>query len=111
MGRARHDRATGTEYRVHGSSLCTRYRPFHRVGVTDATPTTAPSAARAPAGRSPAGSWYVLRERGTGLGPGGTVVKALAELTAAGELVKPRDRRGYRLPDWPRQSRTPSLFD
>lgn len=52
----------------------------------------------------------MLRERGIGHGPG-TVVKALAELTAAGELVKPRDRRGYRLPDWPRQSRTPSLFD
>lgn len=51
-----------------------------------------------------------LRERGTGHGPG-TVAKALAELTAAGELVNPRDRRGYRLPDWPRRPRTPSLFD
>jgi hypothetical protein len=52
----------------------------------------------------------VLRERGTAHGPG-TVAKALAELTAAGELVNPRDRRGYRLPDWPKPSRTPSLFD
>ena len=40
----------------------------------------------------------------------GTVAKALADLTAAGELVNPRDRRGYRLPDWPRRPRTRSLF-
>lgn len=52
----------------------------------------------------------VLRERGTAHGPG-TVAKALAELTSAGELVNPRDRRGYRLPDWPKPSLTPSLFD
>lgn len=52
----------------------------------------------------------VLRERGTPHGPG-TVAKALAELTAAGKLVNPRDRRGYRLPDWPKPSQTPSLFD
>jgi uncharacterized protein YbaR (Trm112 family) len=52
----------------------------------------------------------VLRERGTPHGPG-TVAKALAELTATGELVNPRDRRGYRLPDWPKPPRTPSLFD
>ena len=41
----------------------------------------------------------------------GTVAKALAELTAAGELVNPKDKRGYRLPEWPRRTRTPSLFD
>ena len=41
----------------------------------------------------------------------GTVVKALAELTAAGELVNPKDKRGYRLPEWPRRPRTPNLFD
>src|SRR5262249_24756356 len=40
----------------------------------------------------------------------GTVAKALADLTAAGELVNPRDKKGYRLPDWPRRKKTPSLF-
>ena len=40
----------------------------------------------------------------------GTVGKALADLTAAGDLVNPRDKRGYRLPDWPRRPRTRSLF-
>jgi hypothetical protein len=40
----------------------------------------------------------------------GTVAKALADLTAAGELVNPKDKKGYRLPDWVRRSRTPSLF-
>jgi hypothetical protein len=50
-----------------------------------------------------------LRAAGTPHGPG-TVNKALAELTRAGELVNPRDRRGYRLPDWPRRPRTESLF-
>ena len=43
----------------------------------------------------------------------GTVAKALADLTAAGELVNPRDKRGYRLPEWPRKKRptkTPTLF-
>lgn len=40
----------------------------------------------------------------------GTVAKALAELTASGELVNPKDKRGYRLAAWPRRSRTPSLF-
>jgi hypothetical protein len=38
----------------------------------------------------------------------GTVAKALADLTAAGELVNPRDKRGYRLPGWVRPH--PSLF-
>jgi hypothetical protein len=37
-----------------------------------------------------------LRAAGVGHGPG-TVAKALADLTAAGELVNPRDKRGYRL--------------
>ncbi len=50
-----------------------------------------------------------LRERGTPHGPG-TVAKALAELTAAGELVNRLDRRGYRLPDWPKPPATPDLF-
>jgi hypothetical protein len=51
----------------------------------------------------------VLRERGTGHGPS-TVAKALADLTAAGELVNRKDKRGYRLPDWPKPPQTPSLF-
>jgi hypothetical protein len=42
-------------------------------------------------------------------GPG-TVSKALAELTAAGELVNTKDKQGYRLPEWPRHASTPSLF-
>ncbi len=42
-------------------------------------------------------------------GPG-TVAKALADLTAAGELVNPKDKKGYRLPEW-RKDKTPSLFD
>jgi hypothetical protein len=37
------------------------------------------------------------------------VAKALADLTAAGALVNPRDKKGYRLADW-RRDRTPSLF-
>jgi hypothetical protein len=39
----------------------------------------------------------------------GTIAKALAELTATGELVNSRDRRGYRLPSWVRHQ--PSLFN
>jgi hypothetical protein len=38
------------------------------------------------------------------------VAEALADLTAAGELVNPRDERGYRLPEWSRPDDTPSLF-
>jgi hypothetical protein len=38
----------------------------------------------------------------------GTIAKALAELTAAGELVNTRDKRGYRLPAW--AVRPPTLF-
>jgi hypothetical protein len=35
---------------------------------------------------------------------------ALADLTAAGELVNPKDKKGYRPVGWKR-SKTPSLFD
>jgi hypothetical protein len=38
------------------------------------------------------------------------VAKALADLTAAGELVNHKDKKGYRLPEWPRPDDTPSLF-
>jgi hypothetical protein len=51
----------------------------------------------------------VLRAGGTGHGPG-TVAKALADLTAAGELVNRKDKRGYRMPDWPKPPTTRSLF-
>ena len=49
-----------------------------------------------------------LREAGRPHGPG-TVMKALAELTRAGELVNPKDKRGYRLASWPTPG-TPPLF-
>lgn len=39
----------------------------------------------------------------------GTVAKALADLTASGELVNPKDKKGYRLAGWTR-NKTPSLF-
>jgi hypothetical protein len=39
----------------------------------------------------------------------GTVAKALADLTATGELVNPQDKKGYRLAGW-RKDKTPSLF-
>ena len=42
-------------------------------------------------------------------GPG-TVAKALADLTTSGELVNPRDKKGYRPAGWKRPA-TPSLFD
>jgi len=51
-----------------------------------------------------------LKKAGTPHG-GGTVAKALAELTRAGELVNRKDKHGYRLPEWPKPSPTPSLFD
>jgi hypothetical protein len=38
----------------------------------------------------------------------GTVAKALADLTKAGELVNPKDKKGYRLPAWDREH--PNLF-
>jgi hypothetical protein len=38
-----------------------------------------------------------LRVAGKEHGPG-TVAKALADLTAAGEFVNPKDKQGYRLP-------------
>lgn len=50
-----------------------------------------------------------LKDAGKGHGPG-TVAKALAELTRSGELINPRDKRGYRLAGW-RKDKTPSLFD
>jgi hypothetical protein len=40
-----------------------------------------------------------------------TVAKALADLTARGELVNPKDKRGYRLPEWIRRKMSPSLFE
>jgi len=48
-----------------------------------------------------------LRVAGKEHGPG-TVAKALADLTGAGELVNPKDKKGYRLPGWVRKQ--PSLF-
>lgn len=50
-----------------------------------------------------------FRDARAGHGPG-TVAKALADLTKAGELVNLKDKRGYRLPGWPRRPETPSLF-
>jgi hypothetical protein len=40
----------------------------------------------------------------------GTVGEGLADPTAAGEPVNPRDERGDRLSDWPHRPRTKSLF-
>jgi hypothetical protein len=37
------------------------------------------------------------------------VEKALADLTATGQLVNPKDKKGYRLPSWDRER--PTLFD
>jgi hypothetical protein len=42
-------------------------------------------------------------------GPG-TVAKALADLTASGELVNPKDKKRYRLAEWPKRPQTPNLF-
>jgi hypothetical protein len=50
-----------------------------------------------------------LKSAGKEHGPG-TVAKALADLTAAKELVNPKDKRGYRLPERWRREKTPSLF-
>lgn len=50
-----------------------------------------------------------LREARAGHGPG-TVAKALADLTTAGDLVNPKDKKGYRLAEWPKRPVTPSLF-
>lgn len=49
-----------------------------------------------------------LREANKPHGPG-TVMKALAELTRTGELVNPKDKKGYRLASWPTPG-TPPLF-
>jgi hypothetical protein len=46
-----------------------------------------------------------LREANRPHGPG-TVAKALADLTNPGDLVNARDKRGSRLPNWPRQRTT-----
>ena len=51
-----------------------------------------------------------LKVAGKSHGPG-TVAKALADLTAAGELVNPKDKKGYRLAEWPKRPQTPSLFE
>src|SRR5262245_67910 len=51
-----------------------------------------------------------LKSAGKDHGPS-TIAKALADLTATGELVNPKDKRGYRLPGWMRRHQTPSLFD
>jgi hypothetical protein len=51
-----------------------------------------------------------LRKTGKAHGLG-TVAKALADLTASGELMNPKDKKGYRLPDWLRRRNTPGLFD
>ena len=51
-----------------------------------------------------------LKDRKKGHGPG-TVAKALTDLTAAGELVNPQDKKGYRLATWLRHPETSSLFD
>lgn len=68
-------------------------------------------AAVAAAGRAVTRKEVVRALKSAGKGHGaGTVAKALADLTAAGELVNPRDKKGYRLPGW-RRSTTPSLFD
>jgi len=55
----------------------------------------------------------IVRElRKTGKHHGiGTVDKALADLTATVGLVNPRDKKGYRLPNWSPKKNTPSLFD
>ncbi|WP_162671722.1 hypothetical protein [Gemmata massiliana] len=50
-----------------------------------------------------------LKLAGKKHGPG-TVAKALADLTASGELVNPKDKKGYRPAEW-RRPQTPSLFD
>lgn len=51
----------------------------------------------------------LLKASGKLHGPS-TVAKALADLTMSGELVNPKDKRGYRLKGW-RKEQTPSLFD
>jgi hypothetical protein len=51
-----------------------------------------------------------LKLAGKKHGPG-TVAKALADLTSTGELVNLKDKKGYRMPEWKRRQRTPSLFD
>lgn len=40
-----------------------------------------------------------------------SIAKSLAEMTASGELVNPRDGLGYRLPEQPLPPAGPTLFD
>jgi hypothetical protein len=35
----------------------------------------------------------------------------MADRTASGELLNRKDKRGYRLPDWPKGPQYRSLFD
>ncbi|QJX00577.1 hypothetical protein [Frigoriglobus tundricola] len=51
-----------------------------------------------------------LLTAGKGHGPG-TVARALADLMVAGELVNPKDKKGYRLAEWRKRTATRSLFD
>jgi hypothetical protein len=37
------------------------------------------------------------------------MAKAMAEVTAAGEQINPKDKKGYRLPAWVKPR--PTLFD
>ena len=60
-------------------------------------------------GTVPEGGDAALKAAGKRHGPG-TVAKALADLTSAGELVNRKDKKGYRLAGWLR-SATPSMFD
>ncbi|QEL17373.1 hypothetical protein [Limnoglobus roseus] len=52
----------------------------------------------------------LFRDNRAGHGPG-TVAKALADLTKDGTLVNPKDKRGYRLAEWPKPQKGPTLFD
>lgn len=49
-----------------------------------------------------------LRFAGKTHGPS-TVAKALADLTAAGELVNPKDKKGYRLAGWRGEPSAPQV--
>jgi len=53
---------------------------------------------------------WTLKNAGKNHGAG-TTAKALADLTAAGQLVNPKDKKGYRLREWRKKNYTPSLFD
>jgi hypothetical protein len=61
-----------------------------------------------------AGRWIrkevagTLKLAGKKYGPE-TVAKALADLTATGELVDSKDKKGYRMPEWKRREGTESV--